>query len=80
MSPDGRRKLRNKENNLRRRGEFTFVRARDPEMVETILQTFFRQKGDRFRAQGIRDPFEGAGADFHPAGCAPRPRRGRCGH
>jgi CelD/BcsL family acetyltransferase involved in cellulose biosynthesis len=64
MSPDGRRKLRNKENNLRRRGDLAFVRARDPETVETILQAFLRQKGERFRAQGIRDPFEGPGADF----------------
>ena len=64
MSTEGRRKLRNKENNLRKLGAVEFLIARTEEQVDLILGAFLQQKSDRFRDQGIRDPFAGAAASF----------------
>jgi CelD/BcsL family acetyltransferase involved in cellulose biosynthesis len=64
MSPDGRRKLRNKENTLRKLGAVEFQIARDAAEVQQILDAFFEQKADRFREQGIRNPFTGSAETF----------------
>ena len=64
MSTEGRRKLRNKERAIGKIGEVAFLRATTEADVDHVLGAFFRQKSDRFREQGIRDPFAGAATDF----------------
>ena len=57
-SSESRRKLRKKEKALAQWGQLTWRLARTPEDIDAVLDCFFHQKSERFRALGIRDPFE----------------------
>jgi CelD/BcsL family acetyltransferase involved in cellulose biosynthesis len=57
-SSESRRKLRKKEAALAQAGELTWRLARTADDIEAVLDCFFHQKSQRFRALGIRDPFK----------------------
>lgn len=57
MSKDGRKKLRSKERALAQLGTVSFLEARSDAEIDLVLDAFFRQKQERFRELGIRDPF-----------------------
>lgn len=57
-SSESRRKLRKKEKALAQWGQLTWRLARTPDDINAVLDCFFHQKSERFRAMGIRDPFQ----------------------
>ena len=57
MSPEARKKMRNKARGLEKIAPVTILRAREPADVDRILEAYFRQKAARFAALGITDPF-----------------------
>jgi CelD/BcsL family acetyltransferase involved in cellulose biosynthesis len=67
---ESRRKLRRKEAALEALGNLVYCLARSPEEVDGILDTFFRQKNERFRDLGIASPFDDdASRSFIRAAC-----------
>ena len=59
MSPDARKKLRNKSRGLAKLGPVDLLVASNEAEVDLILDAFFEQKEKRFRQMGIADPFAG---------------------
>lgn len=57
MSPEARKKLRNKSRGLAKLGEVTLLQAATEGEVDLILDAFWAQKEERFRSLGIADPF-----------------------
>lgn len=57
MSPEARKKMRNKARGLEKIAPVSVVQARAPADVDRILAAYFRQKAGRFAALGITDPF-----------------------
>jgi CelD/BcsL family acetyltransferase involved in cellulose biosynthesis len=57
LKGEARKKLRNLDGALARKGSVTFLKAAQKEEVETILAAFFRHKEERFGDLGIDDPF-----------------------
>jgi CelD/BcsL family acetyltransferase involved in cellulose biosynthesis len=57
LSRDARRKLRSKEGKLAAFGPVRLLRSDAPEEIGRCLDTFLRFKAERFRVQGITDPF-----------------------
>lgn len=57
MSPEARKKLRNKSRGLAKLGPVGLLEGRGPDEVGRILDAFFRQKEARFGELGIDDPF-----------------------
>jgi CelD/BcsL family acetyltransferase involved in cellulose biosynthesis len=60
MSSESRKKLRHKEKKLSAFGPVTYAEALNPGEVDEILQAFYQQKSERFKALGITDPFSGS--------------------
>jgi CelD/BcsL family acetyltransferase involved in cellulose biosynthesis len=76
-SSESRRKLRKKEKALAQLGELTWRLARSPDDIEAVLDCFFHQKSQRFRALGIHDPFKDeASRRFIRSACFSRPDAG----
>lgn len=57
MSNESLKKARRKERKLAEEGALAYVEAADAAEADAILDAFFRQKAERFAAQGIADPF-----------------------
>ncbi len=78
MSPDARKKLRNKVRGLAKQGAVAVLEARSEAEVDRILDAFFHQKETRFRELGIPDPFtDPAMRSFLRAGALARLDEGR---
>lgn len=57
LSSASRKRLRQKERYLAKLGTVGFLPASSDAEIERVLDAFFRQKEERFRALGIADPF-----------------------
>jgi CelD/BcsL family acetyltransferase involved in cellulose biosynthesis len=57
MSSESRKKLRHKERRLGELGPIAYAEAMTPAEAEGVLQSFLRQKEQRFAQMGIRNPF-----------------------
>lgn len=58
MSSESRKKLRHKERKLAEEGPVAVVEGKDRATRDRLLDAFFEQKCQRFKAQGIANPFE----------------------
>lgn len=61
LSKETRKKLRYRESKLAQVGPLSYRRAQTPHEARAVLDDFLRMKAERFRQQGIDDPFASAG-------------------
>lgn len=63
QSNDARKKMRNKERRLKERGELAYIKPQTVSAARKILSDFFLQRNERFKKQGIINPFGNPAAE-----------------